>query len=88
LFEGLCLYIAGILDIAKSTLIFTHFDNLHGAVELEVWRYAPQRIKTQNTKEGNVGNDAVDPYSLYLCLENMDDDRVQLALEELMKGID
>jgi hypothetical protein len=55
---------------------------------LEVWRYAPQRIKTQNTKEGNVGNDAVDPYSLYLCLENMDDDRVQLALEELMKGID
>ena len=61
---------------------------IDGAVELEVWRYAPQRIKTQNTKEGNAGNDAVDPYSLYLCLENMDDDRVQLALKELMKGID
>lgn len=61
---------------------------IDGSVELEVWRYAPQRIGTTNAKEANAGNDAVDPYSLYLCLENMDDDRVQLALKELMKGID
>ncbi len=61
---------------------------IDGAVELEVWRYAPQRIKTLNTKEGSPGRDAVDPYSLFLCLENMDDDRVLVALKELMKGID
>ncbi len=56
------------------------------AIELEVWRYAPNRIKTPNTKEGAANNGLVDPYSLFLCLENMDDDRVQVALKEFMKG--
>lgn len=61
---------------------------IDGAIELEVWRYAPQRIKTLNAKEGDAGNDTVDPYSLFLSLENMDDDRVQVALKELMKRAD
>ena len=61
---------------------------IDSAIELEVWRYAPQRIKTLNTKKGDTGNDVVDPYSLFLCLEKMDDDRVQGALKELMKGME
>lgn len=60
---------------------------IDGALELEIWRYAPNRIKALNTKKGDAGNDVVDPYSLFLGLENMDDDRVQLALKELMKGM-
>jgi hypothetical protein len=60
---------------------------IDGSLELEVWRYAPQRIKTLNTKEGDANNGIVDPYSLFLSLEVMDDDRVQMALKELFRGI-
>jgi DNA-binding MarR family transcriptional regulator len=60
---------------------------IDGSLELEVWRYAPQRIKAPNAKEGNANNGIVDPYSLFLSLEAMDDDRVQVALKELLRGI-
>lgn len=60
---------------------------IDGALELEVWRYAPQRIKALNAKEGDANNGIVDPYSLFLSLEVMDDDRVQVALKELLRGI-
>ena len=60
---------------------------IDGSLELEVWRYAPQRIKTLNTKEGDINNGIVDPYSLFLSLKTMDDDRVQVAIKELLRGI-
>ncbi|MBU3602608.1 hypothetical protein [Polynucleobacter sp. AM-25C3] len=60
---------------------------IDGSLELEVWRYTPQRIKTLNTKEKDINNGIVDPYSLFLSLEAMDDDRVQVALKELLRGI-
>jgi hypothetical protein len=60
---------------------------IDGSLELEVWRYAPQRIKTLNAKEGDANKGIVDPYSLFLSLEVMDDDRVQMALKELLMGI-
>ena len=60
---------------------------IDGSLELEVWRYAPQRIKALNTKEKDVNNRIVDPCSLFLSLEVMDDDRVQVALKELLRGI-
>jgi DNA-binding MarR family transcriptional regulator len=58
---------------------------IDGSLELEVWRYAPQRIKALNIKEGDANKDIVDPYSLFLSLETMDDDRVQVALKELLR---
>lgn len=54
---------------------------IEGALELEVWRYAPWR--TQHKQERN---DYVDPYSLLLSLEDMNDDRVQIALTEIRIG--
>lgn len=60
---------------------------IDGSLELEVWRYAPQRIKTLNAKEGDANKGIVDPYSLFLSLESMDDDRVQMALKELLRAI-
>ncbi len=59
---------------------------IDGSLELEVWRHAPQRIKAPNTKERDGNNSIVDPYSLFLSLEGIDDDRVQVALKELLRG--
>ena len=44
---------------------------------LELWKYPPNII----------GNDSVDAYSLYLTLQSDTDDRVQIALDEMMKGV-
>ena len=44
---------------------------------LELWKYPPNII----------GNNSVDNYSLYLTLQNDTDDRVQIALDEMMKGV-
>ena len=46
-------------------------------VLLELWKYPPNII----------GDDAVDSLSLYLTLRNDPDDRVQIALDEMMKGL-
>ena len=44
---------------------------------LELWKYPPCII----------GNNSVDNYSLYLTLQNDTDVRVQIALDEMMKGV-
>ena len=46
-------------------------------VLLELWKYPPNII----------GGDSVDPLSLYLTLRDAPDERVQIALEEMMKGL-
>lgn len=46
-------------------------------VLLELWTYPPNLI----------GGDSIDPLSLYLTLQNDPDERVQIALDEMMKGI-
>ena len=46
-------------------------------VLLELWKYPPNII----------GDDAVDSLSLYLTLRNDPDERVQIALDEMMKGL-
>lgn len=51
---------------------------MEGALELEIWRYAPMRTLRQQG-----GDVCVDPYSLFLSLEGMDDDRVHIALSEI-----
>ena len=42
---------------------------------LELWNYAPAVI----------GGDGIDPFSLYLTLKDDPDDRVQIALETMLK---
>ena len=44
---------------------------------LELWKYPPNIIS----------NNSIDPCSLYLTLMNETDDRVQIALDKIMKGI-
>lgn len=46
-------------------------------VLLQLWIYSP----------ASFGNNTVDPLSLYLSLKDDPDERVQIALDELMKGI-
>ena len=45
--------------------------------QLQVWRYEPELL----AREG-----AVDPFSLYLSLKDEPDERVQIALEEMMEA--
>jgi hypothetical protein len=48
------------------------------AIELEIWLYNPVTFATS----GNV-----DPFSLYLSLRDSNDERIQIALEEMMENI-
>lgn len=45
--------------------------------QLQVWRYEPRLLAK---------NGAVDPFSLYLSLKDEPDERVQIALEEMMEA--
>lgn len=47
-------------------------------IELEVWSYNPLSF----SKEGRV-----DPFSLYLSLKDLGDERVDAALEKMLKGV-
>lgn len=47
-------------------------------IELEIWHYNPNLFSK---------NKIVDPYSLYLSLENVKDERVETALEDMMEKI-
>lgn len=48
------------------------------AIELEIWHYDPVTFAI---------NGGVDPFSLYLSLRNSKDERIQIALEEMMEKI-
>jgi DNA-binding MarR family transcriptional regulator len=48
------------------------------AVEIEVWGYTPELF---------AGGGIVDPFSLFLSLKGHQDERVEAALEEMMRGI-
>ncbi len=47
--------------------------------ELEIWHYNPYLFSVE---------DIVDPFSLYLSLEKIEDERIESALEEMMKKIE
>ena len=48
------------------------------AIELEIWHYNPVTFAI---------NGGVDPFSLYLSLRDSNDERIQIALEEMMEKI-
>ncbi|MGE3954328.1 MAG: winged helix-turn-helix domain-containing protein [Parachlamydiales bacterium] len=47
-------------------------------VELEIWRYPPEVLAVEGR---------IDPFSLYLSLEGSGDERVEMALEQMMEEI-
>lgn len=49
-----------------------------GAYQLEIWAYSPSM---------GVNSKTVDPLSLWLSLHDSNDDRVQMALDELQEQI-
>lgn len=52
-----------------------------GAICLEIWKYDPIIVANAMT----VGEDVVDPLSLYLSLKDADDERIDIALEQLLE---
>lgn len=50
------------------------------SLRVEIWKYAPERLATGNRK-------VVDPLSLYLSLRNDDDERIQDALDSIIKAV-
>ncbi len=46
--------------------------------ELEIWHYNPNLFSR---------NGSIDPYSLYLSLQEIEDERIEVALEELMEKL-
>jgi len=53
------------------------FVDVDGVIKLEIWKYDPGLISESQI---------VDKYSLHLSLNNNKDERIQLALEELLKA--
>jgi hypothetical protein len=49
-----------------------------GACELEIWSYSPQLFAEENF---------VDKFSLYLSLRETNDERVEMALQQMMRAI-
>lgn len=60
--------------LKKEGLELTSVEEPNSSV-IQVWRYDPKILATEGV---------VDPFSLYLSLYNDPDDRIQIALEELM----
>lgn len=50
-----------------------------GLVEIELWRYPPEALSSQGT---------VDPLSLYLSLRHEEDERLEAALEEIIRAVE
>ena len=49
----------------------------HGAVEVEVWKYPPDRFSH---------DECADKISVYLSLKDSHDERVQSALDDLLRS--
>jgi hypothetical protein len=64
-------------DIQQLGIIQEFVSRDDADIELEVWDYDPKLFE---------GNGAVDCYSLYLSLRENKDERVEIALDKLIKG--
>jgi len=53
-------------------------DDVPGMYEIEIWHYQPQRFAVENV---------ADKISLYLSLQHYADERVRMALNDMMKRI-
>lgn len=64
------------LDVPKGILDVVHSDD--ATFELEIWHYNPRLFSERGV---------VDPFSLYLSLREASDERIEIALEELMEKV-
>jgi hypothetical protein len=48
-----------------------------GCAQLELWRYSPERLAKQG---------CVDRFSLWLSMQDVGDERIEMALEEMMEA--
>lgn len=65
---------------SKSIPLLELDEHEEDLVQIQVWRYEPEFIRACFG-----GFDTVDPFSLFLSLQNRGDDRIQLALHELVE---
>lgn len=65
--------------LQKNGGMFNENDE-EGPYCIEVWKYDPVKLANGMSRKGNV-----DPLSLYLCLKNNPDERVEMALEQIVK---
>ena len=59
--------------------------NALGKIETIHSRYAPFLLQLWNYEPCSMDDGAVDPYSLFLTLEDSPDDRIQIGLDEMMR---
>jgi hypothetical protein len=57
-----------------------NLNEYEGKYCIEVWKYDPEKLAKEITKENNV-----DPLSLYLSLKDSQDERIEMALEQIIK---
>ncbi len=60
----------------KKKEMFTYLNETEGHFCLEVWKYNPALL---------ANDDHVDPLSLYMSLKGVDDERVEMALDQITK---
>jgi hypothetical protein len=56
---------------------------MDGKFAIEVWKYEPKIL----SNEFKINNNAVDPLSLYLSIKNNYDERIEMAMEQLIEKI-
>lgn len=78
-------------DLLRQGLLQIDTEPVPGALELELWKYNPMLLVADAPDrygQPDLGRAAmVDPYSLYLTLRDHADERVALALDEMMEPI-
>jgi hypothetical protein len=59
---------------------WSDLNDQEGKYCLEVWKYNPKTLA-----EGLTGNNIVDPLSLYLSLTDLQDERIEMALDQILE---
>lgn len=65
----------------RKTGQLQNLNDYEGNYCLEVWKYSPVALTRGITKKNNV-----DPLSLYLSLKDKKDERIEMALENIIKN--
>jgi DNA-binding transcriptional regulator YhcF (GntR family) len=66
----------------QKNKVLTNINELEGNYCLEVWKYSPEKLAEVLPNKMHV----VDPISLYLSLKGSNDERIEMALEQLTKS--
>jgi hypothetical protein len=67
----------------QKNKLLTNSNELEGKYCLEVWKYSPERLAEVLPNRMHT----VDPLSLYLSLKGSNDERIEMALEQLISAV-